>query len=60
MRDPDTHVTDARSELADAIGQASSAQEVAALLRRFKRRMALLAASPILAGSGRRRARFMR
>jgi glutamate-ammonia-ligase adenylyltransferase len=50
MRDPETHVTEARSELAAAIAQAQTAQEVSSLLRRFKRRMALLAGLADLGG----------
>ena len=50
MRDPEAHARDARAALADAVGQASSTQEVAALVRRFKRRMALLAGLADLGG----------
>ncbi|MGD9502117.1 MAG: bifunctional [glutamine synthetase] adenylyltransferase/[glutamine synthetase]-adenylyl-L-tyrosine phosphorylase, partial [Methyloceanibacter sp.] len=49
-RDPEAHVREARAALAGAVGQASSSQEVAALLRRFKRRMALLAGLADLGG----------
>ncbi|HET7211910.1 MAG TPA: bifunctional [glutamine synthetase] adenylyltransferase/[glutamine synthetase]-adenylyl-L-tyrosine phosphorylase, partial [Methyloceanibacter sp.] len=49
-QDPGTHVADASSELAAAIARAATTQEVAALLRRFKRRMALLAGLADLGG----------
>jgi glutamate-ammonia-ligase adenylyltransferase len=42
LRDPDAHLKDARTDLAAAAAEAPSAKEVMALLRRFKRRMALL------------------
>ena len=42
LRDPDVHLTEARAALAAAVAEAPSAKEVMALLRRFKRRMALL------------------
>ncbi len=43
-------MAEARAELAAAVGQAATLQEVAALLRRFKRRMALLTGLADLGG----------
>ena len=42
LRDPDVHLTEARTELAAAVANAPSAKEVITPLRRYKRRMALL------------------
>ena len=50
LRDPETHLAEARSELAAAVAKAPVSQEVAALLRQFKRRMALLAGLSDLGG----------
>ena len=50
LRDPETHLAEARSELAAAVAKAPASQEVAALLRQFKRRMALLAGLSDLGG----------
>ncbi|MGZ8399677.1 MAG: bifunctional [glutamine synthetase] adenylyltransferase/[glutamine synthetase]-adenylyl-L-tyrosine phosphorylase [Methyloceanibacter sp.] len=50
LRDPHAHLTQARAELATAIGEAPSAKEVMALLRRYKRRMALLTGLADLGG----------
>ena len=49
-RDPDTHLTEARAALAEAIAEAPSAKEVMTLLRRFKQRVALLAGLADLGG----------
>jgi [glutamine synthetase] adenylyltransferase / [glutamine synthetase]-adenylyl-L-tyrosine phosphorylase len=48
--DPDTHLADARSALAAAVAEASTLQDVASLLRRYKRRMALLCGLADLGG----------
>ncbi len=50
LRDPDTHLTEARATLAAAVGQAPALSEVMALLRRFKHRMALLTGLADLGG----------
>jgi glutamate-ammonia-ligase adenylyltransferase len=50
LRDPDAHLAEARAALAAAIAKAPTAQEVMALLRRFKRRMALLTGLADLGG----------
>jgi glutamate-ammonia-ligase adenylyltransferase len=50
LRDPDAHLAEARAALAAAVAQAPTAQEVMGLLRRFKRRMALLAGLADLGG----------
>ena len=50
LRDPDAHLTEARTELAAAVADAPSAKEVMALLRRYKRRMALLTGLADLGG----------
>jgi glutamate-ammonia-ligase adenylyltransferase len=50
LRDPDAHVTQSRAALAAAVAEAPTAQEVMALLRRFKRRIALLAGLADLGG----------
>ena len=50
LRDPDVHLTEARAELAAAVADAPSAKEVMALLRRYKRRMALLTGLADLGG----------
>jgi [glutamine synthetase] adenylyltransferase / [glutamine synthetase]-adenylyl-L-tyrosine phosphorylase len=50
LRDPDVHLTEARTELAAAVADAPSAKEVMALLRRYKRRMALLTGLADLGG----------
>jgi glutamate-ammonia-ligase adenylyltransferase len=50
LRDPDMHLAEARALLATDVSQASTTQEVMALLRRFKRRMALLAGLADLGG----------
>jgi glutamate-ammonia-ligase adenylyltransferase len=50
LRDPETHLADACEELATAVAKASASAEVATLLRRFKRRMALLAGLADLGG----------
>src|SRR4029453_5306339 len=49
-RDPEAHAREARAALADAVAQAATSQEVASQLRRFKRRMALLAGLADLGG----------
>ena len=49
-RDPDTHLTEARAALAEAIAEAPSAKEAMVLLRRFKQRIALLAGLADLGG----------
>jgi [glutamine synthetase] adenylyltransferase / [glutamine synthetase]-adenylyl-L-tyrosine phosphorylase len=50
LRDPDTHLAETREELTAAIAAASTPKEVMALLRRFKRRVALLVALADLGG----------
>ncbi|MEX1059814.1 MAG: bifunctional [glutamine synthetase] adenylyltransferase/[glutamine synthetase]-adenylyl-L-tyrosine phosphorylase, partial [Methyloceanibacter sp.] len=50
LRDPDAHLAEARAALAAAIAKAPTVQEVMALLRRFKRRMALLTGLADLGG----------
>jgi glutamate-ammonia-ligase adenylyltransferase len=50
MRDPDTHLADACAGLADTVGKAKTAQEAMALLRQFKRRVALLTGVADLGG----------
>ena len=50
LRDPDAQLGEARAELAAAIAEAPSTKEVLALLRRYKRRMALLTALADLGG----------
>jgi len=50
LRDPDTHLTEARAALSAAVGQAPTISEVMALLRRFKHRMALLTGLADLGG----------
>lgn len=50
LRDPDAHLADARAQLAAAVAKATTPQEVMALLRRFKRRIALLAGLADLGG----------
>jgi glutamate-ammonia-ligase adenylyltransferase len=50
LRDPDAHLIEARQALVDAVSRASNTHEVMALLRRFKRRMALLAGLADLGG----------
>ena len=49
-RDPEAHARDAREGLTDAVAKAATSQEVAAHLRHFKRRMALLAGLADLGG----------
>jgi glutamate-ammonia-ligase adenylyltransferase len=49
-RDPDKHLAEACAALADAVAKASAAPEVMALLRKFKRRIALLTALADLGG----------
>jgi [glutamine synthetase] adenylyltransferase / [glutamine synthetase]-adenylyl-L-tyrosine phosphorylase len=50
LRDPDAHLTEGRAELAAAVAAAPSAKEVMTLLRRYKRRMALLTGLADLGG----------
>ena len=50
LRDPDAHLTEARAALAEAVAQVATVPDVMALLRRFKRRIALLTALADLAG----------
>jgi glutamate-ammonia-ligase adenylyltransferase len=50
LRDPDSYLAEARAALAADLGQASATSEVMALLRRFKRRMALLTGLADLGG----------
>jgi glutamate-ammonia-ligase adenylyltransferase len=50
LRDPDAHLAEARAELAAAVAEAPSAKEAMALLRRHKRRMALLTGLADLGG----------
>ncbi len=50
LRDPEEHMALARAELAKGVGQSGSAKDVSALLRRFKRRVALLAGLADLGG----------
>jgi glutamate-ammonia-ligase adenylyltransferase len=50
LRDPEEHIARARAELAGRIGESGAAKEVSALLRRFKRRIALLAGLADLGG----------
>ena len=50
LRDPDAHLAEARAALAAAVAKAPTTQEVMALLRRFKRRMALLTGLADLGG----------
>jgi glutamate-ammonia-ligase adenylyltransferase len=50
MRDPDSHLAEACAELADTVGEAKTAQEAMALLRQFKRRVALLTGLADLGG----------
>jgi glutamate-ammonia-ligase adenylyltransferase len=50
LRDPDEHRVLARAELAAGIAASGSVKEVSALLRRFKRRIALLAGLADLGG----------
>ena len=50
LRDPDVHLTEARTALAAAVADAPSAKEVMALLRRYKHRMALLTGLADLGG----------
>ncbi len=50
LRDPDSHLTEARAALAAAVGQAPTISEAMALLRRFKHRMALLTGLADLGG----------
>ena len=50
LRDPDAHLAEARAELAAAVAEAPSAKEAMALLRRYKRRMALLTGLADLGG----------
>lgn len=47
---PDTHMTEARAALAEAVTQAPAVKDVMALLRRFKQRMALLTGLADLGG----------
>ena len=42
VRDPDAHLEEARVDLAAALAQAATAKDAMSLLRRFKRRIALL------------------
>jgi glutamate-ammonia-ligase adenylyltransferase len=48
--DPDTHLADAQRALAEAVAQAPTTKEVMTLLRRFKRRTALLTGLADLGG----------
>ena len=50
LRDPDAHLTEARAALAAAVAEAPGAKEAMALLRHFKRRMALLTGLADLGG----------
>jgi glutamate-ammonia-ligase adenylyltransferase len=50
LRDPDAHLAEARGELAATVAETASAKEVMALLRRYKRRMALLTGLADLGG----------
>lgn len=50
IRDPDRHLEDARRALAASVAEASATPDVMALLRRFKRRVALLAGLADLGG----------
>ena len=50
LRDPDQHLNEARKALATAIGEAGSAKDVMALLRRFKQRISLLVGLADLGG----------
>ena len=50
LRDPEVHLAEAHAALAAAVSKASTAQEVMALLRRFKRRIALLTGLADLGG----------
>ena len=50
VRNPEDHLAEARAALAAAIAQAESSQKVSALLRHFKRRMALLTGLADLGG----------
>jgi [glutamine synthetase] adenylyltransferase / [glutamine synthetase]-adenylyl-L-tyrosine phosphorylase len=50
LRDPEAHAREARISLADAVARAATSQEVAAHLRHFKRRMALLVGLADLGG----------
>lgn len=50
LRDPDVHLIEARAALAAAVGKAPTAKEAMALLRRFKRRLALLTGLADLGG----------
>jgi glutamate-ammonia-ligase adenylyltransferase len=50
LREPEQHMALAREELAAAVGGSGSTKEVSALLRRFKRRIALLAGLADLGG----------
>ncbi len=50
LRDPDEHLAEARRGLAEAVAEADNAKEVMALLRRFKRRTALLTGLADLGG----------
>ena len=50
MRDPDTHLAEARAALAADVAQATSAKEVMVMLRQFKHRTALLTGLADLGG----------
>ena len=50
LRDPDTHLTEARAGLRDALAETGSSKEAMTLLRRFKQRLALLAGLADLGG----------
>jgi glutamate-ammonia-ligase adenylyltransferase len=50
LLDPEEHMARARAELAAGVGESSSAKEVSVLLRRYKRRIALLAGLADLGG----------
>src|SRR5262249_6167010 len=50
IADPDTHLADTRSALAAAVAAASTLQDISSLLRRYKRRMALLCGLADLGG----------
>jgi [glutamine synthetase] adenylyltransferase / [glutamine synthetase]-adenylyl-L-tyrosine phosphorylase len=50
LRDPDTHLTEARSALASAMAGAATSKDAMALLRRFKQRIALLVGLADLGG----------
>jgi glutamate-ammonia-ligase adenylyltransferase len=51
LRDPDAHLAEARAELADDVHKAATVPEVLVLLRRFKRRAALLVGFADLGGA---------